>query len=136
MRGGAHWPPIGLLSTMDISEWPVTQFLSLSHAFWPVRTSTVPSVWCSGRLVFLLFTRLARARSPRPRGQFENPTTRCKVRALYFMKNTNYHKNIYFFMGGKCISSDGFFYFRHTASVHPPYVFFHHAVFGRPVLHD
>ena len=132
MRGGGHWPPIGLLSTMDISEWPVTQVLSLSHAFWPVRTSTVPSVWCSGRLVFLLFTRLARARSPRPRGRFENPTTRCKVRALYFMKNTNYHKNIYFFMGGKCISSDGFFYFPYCIL----YVFFHHAVFGRPVLHD
>ena len=80
-----------------------------------MRTSTVPSVWCSGRLVFLLFTRLARARSPRPRGRFENPTTRCKMRALYFMKNTNYHKNIYFFMGGKCISSD-VFSISHTAS--------------------
>ena len=87
-----------------------------------MRTSTVPSVWCSGRLVFLLFTRLARARSPRPHGRFENPTTRCKVRALYFMKNTNYHKNIYFFMGGKCISSDGFFYFPYCIL----YVFFHH----------
>ena len=81
-----------------ISEWPVTQFLSLSHAFWPVRTSTVPSVWCSGQLIFLLFTRLARARSPRPHGRFENPTTRCKVRALYFYRRIlNLNKRYPFF---------------------------------------